>query len=117
MGCPPMQDWCGVVGDTITKRVQMLREGDPWPLAGAVVESQVRAAWSAADVLVTAVVTPVDAAGGVFDLTYDLEDARAAVAGDDAVRCVYDVQVTPDGGGPVTIRRGYFVLFPDATRG
>jgi hypothetical protein len=115
--CVQGRSWCGVVGDRIWRRVQFLQDGDPWDLTGATVESQVRAAWSAASPLMTATVAPVSEAEGTFDIEFDGEDGRSAVTGDDDWKGVYDIQVTESGQTlPETIERGVFTLQPDATR-
>jgi hypothetical protein len=109
--------WCGVVGDRIWRSVQFLTDGDPWPLTGATVEAQVRETWSSPSPLMTATVTPVDEASGMFIIEFDGTDGRSVVTGDDDWSGVYDIQVTELGQTlPETIERGVFTLRPDATR-
>ena len=116
--CVQRDDWCTTVGDRTVRTYQFLTDGDPWPLQGAVVTSQVRAKASDPDpAVLDAVCESVDEAAGIFTVEYATESARDLMVGDKPWVGVFDIQVLEPGETlPETIVGGSFTLLPDVTR-
>ena len=88
---------CVRAGDKNETTLQVLADGDPKDLTGAVVTAQARQQAIDAAPALTAPVTAVDEAKGVYTVAWDGEDVRALLAGEARWSGVWDLNVVETG--------------------
>lgn len=115
---PTRLDWgCLVAGDRNTVRLELLADGSPWNLAGAVLSAQARAVPTDPAVALTATITDVDPSRGLYDVGWDGEAVRALLDGAAAWSGVWDLQILETAQAlPVTILAGTIEARMDVTR-
>ena len=112
-------NWSLYAGDRNEKTVQVLRDGDGWDLTGATVAAQARRTANDPVVALTATVTPVDPAQGIFTISWDGNAVRALLAGEETWKGVWDLDILPAGGqdgSSETVADGEVVARMDVTK-
>ena len=98
----------------------MIWDGDPWDLTGATVTAQARRTATDPVVALTASVTPVDAAQGIFAVSWDGNAVRALLDGEASWQGMWDLDVLEAGraadGESVTVADGAVLAEMDVTR-
>jgi hypothetical protein len=115
---PTRLDWgCVYAGDRNTVRLELLADGSPWNLDGAVLSAQARSTATSPDVALTATIVDVDPSRGLFDVGWDGEAVRALLGGAAAWSGVWDLQVLePEQDLPTTVLHGTISATMDVTR-
>lgn len=115
---PASLDWgCVYAGDRNQVRLELMADGSPWALDGAVLTAQARLTAVAQEVALEATVVDADPARGMFDISWDGEAVRDLLAGEDRWQGVWDLQVLEQGQTlPVTVLRGAIEARMDVTR-
>lgn len=113
---PAAVDLVGIrAGDRNRMTVTLTSGGAPWNLTGYTVAAQARIT-PAADEALSAEVFLTDPAQGIVDIEWPGEDVRMLIGLLPQWRGVWDLQVTPDGGEPLTVAAGRFTADLDVTR-
>lgn len=115
---PAVLDLKGIrAGDKNEMRVALLSDGAPWDTTGATVAAQARADKKDAAPALTAVVTAVDEAQGIYLVAWDGDEVRTLLALQETWEGVWDLQIQlPLELAPQTLVEGSIECVMDVTR-
>lgn len=115
---PSEVDLLGIrAGDRNVVTVELTSDGAPWDLTGAALRAQARKTATDADPALEAVVTAVDEAGGLFEVSWDGEEVRTLLGADVTWEGVWDLQVVEVGQTLAeTVAAGKVTMVLDVTR-
>ncbi len=94
-------------------RVRSKATGSPIDLTDAIITSEIKRTYTAAEVEAAFTIEAVDLADGVFDMVLDDEKSAVIVAG----RHVFDVRIEFQSGDVKKRPRGQIVILPGVTNG